>query len=464
MAEPAIAVEAPNASASKTPFWRQLPLFFVRPLHWKPLGCTLLFALATLAGFLIPLPAPYAHAVAHASAWLAFVRYAYPSFEATAQVTPASGAPAAHAAGARAALPYKQWAMFGLSASFLALAKESDAIAFGLALAFLIVSLPASVVALALTRSFWRSLYPLGAFAMLRRVGLPYAGICACLLALLAGGVFLQGLLRDGIEAGAAAWPAAFAESLAKLLANLLAMYSTLVMFGLIGYLVDQYRSALGWTLGAAPRSSSLPSPRPPASSALPSHSIARASERLAADSGLEKALALAHDAQRKAPDDVAAQAAYHTLLRLAGRKHRLLAHARRYLTLLLQRAQGDEAYALYCEMRERDSRFQPDQPGQLLRLAEVARRRSDYAQALALIKGFDRRFPNHPEIPAVYLFAARVLGENLNRVADAHEIIGVFLRRYPEHRLGGEARQLAQALAKAGGAAAVDEAAAPQV
>ncbi len=72
--------------------------------------------------------------------------------------------------------------------------------------------------------------------------------------------------------------------------------------------------------------------------------------------------------------------------------------------------------------MLERDPDFAPDQPAQLLRLAEAARRRREYPQALALIKGFDKRFPRHPEIPAVYLFAASVLCENLRQDATARQ------------------------------------------
>ena len=92
---------------------------------------------------------------------------------------------------------------------------------------------------------------------------------------------------------------------------------------------------------------------------------------------------------------------------------------------------------------------FAPEQPAQLLRLAEAARRRREYAPALALVKGFDKRFPRHPEIPAVYLFAASVLSENLRQDASARQILGVLLARYPEHPVAGEAQQLATVIDK---------------
>jgi hypothetical protein len=63
------------------------------------------------------------------------------------------------------------------------------------------------------------------------------------------------------------------------------------------------------------------------------------------------------------------------------------------------------------------------------------------------LIKGFDKRFPRHPEIPAVYLFAARVVGEDLHQEESARKILTVLVQRYPDHGLTGEARSLLRAL-----------------
>ena len=105
--------------------------------------------------------------------------------------------------------------------------------------------------------------------------------------------------------------------------------------------------------------------------------------------------------------------------------------------------------------MHERDAAFAPEQPAQLLRLAEAARRRREFAEALALVKGFDKRFPGHAEIPAIYLFAARVLCENLRQDASARQILAVLLARYPEHAISAEARQLLAAIDKLGAAPA---------
>ena len=84
-----------------------------------------------------------------------------------------------------------------------------------------------------------------------------------------------------------------------------------------------------------------------------------------------------------------------------------------------------------------------PEQPTHLLRLAEALRRRRRFNEALLLIKGFDKRFPRHAEIPAVYLFAAQVLSENLHQDAGAQQLLNALLACYPDHPTNVEARQL---------------------
>ena len=119
------------------------------------------------------------------------------------------------------------------------------------------------------------------------------------------------------------------------------------------------------------------------------------------------------------------------------------MSHARIYLALLLRKGLADEALTLFDELRQRDAAFTPEQPTHLLRLAEALRRRRRFNEALLLIKGFDKRFPRHAEIPAVYLFAAQVLSENLHQDAGAQQLLNALLARYPDHPTNVEARQL---------------------
>ena len=410
-----------------TPFWQRLPNFFRYPLHWQPLLYMGLLAGATLLGFVLPLPFPLDHLLVHLGVWLAFIRYAYKTLDQTALGLLTPEEHQMHDDPERANLPYKQFAIFLVISFALGLADKAGGLVFGVVLVFSVLTLPASVMILSTTRSFWAGINPLAAIGMVRVIGLPYLGLCAFLFLLSAS----QQALQMGLATRLPGW-------LLLPALNFVAMYFTLIMFNMMGYVVYQYHHMLGVSISADA----------PAAAGKAADGVDAIGGLIAAGR-VDEALEIAYEAQRVAPDDVAAHGRYHKLLALAGRDERLLSHARPYLTRLLQKGQGDEALTLHRAMLERDAAFEPEQPAQLLRLAEAARRRREFPQALALIKGFDKRFPRHADIPAVYLFAARVLCENLSQDASARQILGVLLTRYPEHAASIEAKQLLAVLDK---------------
>ena len=408
------------------PFWQRIPLFFRYPLYLEPLLFMAVLSLATLIGFVLPIPSPLDHLIVHLGVWLAFIRYAYKTLDQTAQGLLTPEQHLFYDAGERANLPYKQFAIFMVAGFAISIAGLLGNFALGLAMAFFVLSMPASIMILSITQSFWAGLNPLAAVGMMRVIGLPYLGLCAFLF-LLSGS---QGILQMELVPRVPEW-------LMMPTLNFVAMYFTLIMFNMMGYVVYQYHALLGVEVSTA------------APAVAGAGSALDAMGQLIAAGQIDEALELAYEAQRTAPDDLVAHGRYHKLLLLAGREDRAASHARTYLNLLLQKERGDQALDLYREMLARDASFAPDQPAQLLQLAEAARRRRDYPQALALIKGFDKRFPRHPEIPAVYLFAASVLCENLRQDATARQILEVLLARYPEHPVAGKARQLATVIDK---------------
>lgn len=408
-----------------TPFWQRLPLFFRFPLHLEPLLYMGFLSLATLLGFVLPVPSPFDHVLVHLGVWLAFIRYAYKTLDQTAQGRLTPEQHQTQTDNDRDSLPYKQFAIFMVMGLVLGFAEQMGGLVFGAATIFSVLALPASVMNLSITRSFWAGLNPLAAISMMRIVGMPYLGLCAFLFLLSASQQMLQMTLLPRLP-GWMILPAL----------NFVAMYFTLIMFNMMGYVVYQHHHLLGVAVSANASTAG-------GKSDVKGSETADAIGRLVGAGQIDEALDIAYEAQRVAPDDVAANERYHKLLALAGRDDRLLSHAKRYLGLLLNKGQGSEALRLYRAMHERNAAFEPEQPAQLLRLAEVARRHRDYPEALALIKGFDKRFPRHAEIPAVYLFAARVLCENLRQDASARQIISVLLARYPEHPVSVEAQQL---------------------
>ncbi len=418
-------VASSAGEARITPFWQRIPLFFRYPLHPEPLLYILLLAAASLLAFVLPVPAPFDLLIVLCGVWLAFIRYAYKTLEQTARGLLTPDRHELHADPERAALPYKQFAVFLCMGVLLGVAGAVGGLALGAATVFTMLALPASVMILALTRSFRAAVNPFALVGMMRAIGLPYLGLCAFLMLLSAS----QEILAVSVQPLLPPW-------LLLPAFNFVAMYFTLIMFNMMGYVVYQYHHLLGVSIKA---------------DAIPGspEGDADAIGRLVGEGRIDDALEVAYEAQRVAPDDLAAHGRYHKLLALAGRQERMLSHGRRYLTLLLQKGMGDDALALHRRLQETDAAFRPERPEELLRLAEAARRGRDFAGALALIKGFDKRFPRHAEIPSVYLFAARVLCENLRQDASAQRILDVLVERYPEHPASIEARQLSAVLAR---------------
>ena len=420
-------VEVPDIK----PFWQRIPLFFRYPLHAEPLLYMAALSISSLLGFVAPLPTPLDYLLVLFLIWLAFVRYSYKTLDQTARGLLTPDQHEKYDDPERKYLPYKQFAIFIVVIFALGFAARAGGLVFGAVSIFCVLALPANVMILSITRSFWSGLNPFAAASMMRVIGLPYLGLCAFLFMLSASQQMLQIALASKLP-GWLLLPAL----------NFVAMYFTLIMFNMMGYVVFQYHHLLGLQISANASGTG----NPPAGS---NNEGAEAIGQLIGAGEIDKALDLAYEAQRVAPDDVAAHARYHKLLALAGRNDRLITHSKRYLEVLLQKGRGDEALQLYRSMQERDAAYTPEQPVHLLRLAEAARLRREFHPALELIKGFDKRFPRHAEIPSVYLFAARVLCENLRQDASARQILKVLQTRYPEHPVTAEAAQLIAVLDK---------------
>ena len=382
--------------------------------------------LAAVSGvyFLVPLPTPFDLIIVLFGVWLAFMRYAYKILARTAhgQLRPDQYSERFETLSPY--LPYKQYAVFIFMGVWVALASELGPLFAGLVLLFCVVATPASVMALTITGSLRAAINPLTLLSTMRAIGLPYLSLCAFLFMLSAS----QGAVQHFLVPRLPEW-------LGLPVLNFVAMYFSLIMFNMMGYAVYQHHHELGVEADVAPAVADSGNERQAVLG------------RLVADGQLATALDLAYEDVRTAPDDLAPHRRYHALLLLSDQNDRLVAHGRRYLSALLGKSRGSEALQVYRALLERTPDFAPERPSELLRLAEAARQARDYTYALALIKGFDKRFPRHPEIPDVYLFAASMLCENLRQDATARQILQVLLTRYPEHAASGEGRKLLTAI-----------------
>jgi TolA-binding protein len=74
--------------------------------------------------------------------------------------------------------------------------------------------------------------------------------------------------------------------------------------------------------------------------------------------------------------------------------------------------------------------------------LARHALERGRYEQAGALLRGFDKRWPGHADLPEVYLLGGRVLAEGARNEAGARRLFEHVLAAYPDSAAAAQARR----------------------
>ena len=409
-----------RADPGIVPFWQRIPKFFLYPWYPQPLLYMLFLSAVSGLFFLVPLPTPFDLLIVLLGVWLAFMRYAYKTLARTAHGQLRPDQYSERFETLNPYLPYKQYVVFIFMGTWVGIAAELGPLFAGLVGLFCIAAVPASVMALTITGSLRSAINPLTLLSTMRAIGLPYLALCAFLFLLSASQAAVQHFLVPRLP-----------DWLGLPVLNFVTMYFSLIMFNMMGYAVYQHHHELGVDAEVESAEVDVGSARQAALG------------RLVAEGQLPAALDLAYEDVRTAPDDLGAHRRYHALLLLGGQTDRLAAHGRRYLSALLDKSRGDEALQVYRALVERVPEFAPERPSELLRLARAARQGRDYAYALGLIKGFDKRFPRHPEIPDVYLFAASMLCENLRQDAAALQILKVLLARYPGHAASEEGRKL---------------------
>lgn len=404
------------------PFWRCIPRFFAFPFHLTPLLYCVFLSFAVLAGTILPVPDMLGIALAMAIVWLAFLRYAYAVLEQTSLGFDSPDQFEQFSDPDKKYRPYKQFAVLFVYSLGIGLATELLGKAAG-TMAYILVALaiPASVMCIAISNSARQALNPFALMQLMTTVGWPYLALWMFVNML--SGASLAVFMFLG--ARLPAW-------LQLPVFNLASMYFTLVMFRMMGYVLYQYHQPLGLDVKAEFGR--------PGSSAKPVDVAGDRIGRLVADGDLPAALDLAYEEQRTLPESMPAHDRYHKLLRLADRKERCLSHGQSYIGTLLRLGQGARAVEIYRDCSSLDGEFRPAEGKHVLPLADAARAGRQYDLALRIMRGFDKRWPHHSDIPSVYLLSARILCEHLHQDDLARRILAAMQVKYPGHPRSEEA------------------------
>lgn len=413
-----------------TPYWNCFGSFFRYPLAAEPLMmCVLFGVLAGGSGVLFP---PL-NLLAFLGVFVASLRHAYKVLELTARGhLDAAGATVESVHGGKY-LPYKQLFVILLGITLCAFAAGIGGPHFALLLfALFALLLPASIMILAVTNDLGQAITPSRLLGLMRSIGLPYLGLCACLFLLSASNGAVINLLAPKVHRG-----------LLGGLAGLVGSYFLLVMFRLMGYALYQYHRVVGIDvdLGFDEQTGE--------GIALDPEQLRAEAIGLALREGrFQEGIRLAQEAVTATPDSFAANQRLHRLLlAIPGETAAMARHAQGWLRQLLTVGQAREALEILQTLWKHQPGWLPDAPEMILPLAQAAFDTRRYPLSRRLLKGFDQRFPDHTDIPAIYVLGAHLLIEHQRDEAQARRVLEAVCRYFPQHPARQEADKLLQVL-----------------
>lgn len=413
------------------PFWHRLNAFFLFPFQPRPLIYAVFLSLCALAVMVSPLIGVFAVI----GIVLATARY---SFKVAAMASMGVLASAdfdnARSDPAWTNLPWKFLAVLFVHGLFIAMLTS---VGEGLGMLGNLVSslvLPATLMVLIQTCSFRSAINPAELLRAMSAVGMPYLLLCVFMLLLSMGMPVAWGLLLPLAPKGLIAPVMAF-----------VAVYFSWVTASMVGYVMFQNHDNLDIDLVQDPSNELVPGGQG-ARRTGPNPEV-RVRDAQVADlireGQINDAYDLTYDWQRTHPESLPDQRRYHRVLLLTDKKDTLTWFTQKYIQTLLKEHKGQDALQVYGATLAKAPDLTLESAELTLTLAELAWKAMDHKLALALLKGFDKRYPRDPAVPKAYELIARVLHQGLGRTEQALAVYRAMVRLHPLHPSTQEAAWL---------------------
>jgi tetratricopeptide (TPR) repeat protein len=416
------------------PFWERLPRFFMFPLQMDKLAFLVLLAVASIIGFLVPLPGSLGIVVVEIAIWLAAFRHAFRTMDLMAHGHIEAGAQAdiIRDDPARRNLP---WKMAGLLLLWGVITGFVNAVShfLGAVLSlFVSAAIPAMTMQLCASNNFTESMAPARWWHYMRTIGWPYLALC-----------FFLFLLMNGAPQALALFIPLLGGAMALPIVNFVLLYFNLIMFALMGYVMYQYHRELGLEVDVAPAEAAPAEEKPKLN---PEAELDARVGTLLAAGQIKGAVDFAENLVRKQPDHWPACERLLKLLTYLDMEEKLREHQKHCFTVAMKVGRYPTALSIYIELAAAED--PPKLLGhQVLPLAKAAERAYDFKLAIELVRDFETRFPGHPDIPAVVFFKGRVALERLHNEEIAREHFTEMLDRHYRHELAAEAKRYLQVL-----------------
>lgn len=463
--------QAPEAPA--TPFWRRMPKFFLFPLAvhslWRIAAVSVLYAVAGYVFgrslFSSPVSGGFLMFIVAMATSVFLSLYGFLVIERTAAGFLRQDQYPEFGERGSALRPIKMFLIMvvGPIAIAIVTALFKSWFLYGVLIIAFAALLPASTMIMTMTDSFTDAINPARCLEVARKIGKPYLALCLFLLLLLlssqkaADWLMPSGQIENiARELAAGANPVALAGRIARTMAfgsfvlSFVGSYFFVMMCALIGYTMYQYADALGISVvgpGEARTIGKISSAghERRTRDALIGHMVAAGE--------IKEAIDLLNEDLRDRPNDLGMHARLHKLLLIEGSTVRIEDHTDRYVELLVKSDNAREALPLVEGAFGRKPQWEPRDLSMVVPLARAALGASKPKLAAALIRGFDKKHREHPDIPYIYLIGAQLMLESGAPVMQARQMLQYLSARFPEHAAATEAARLMQRIERLGAA-----------
>jgi tetratricopeptide (TPR) repeat protein len=263
-----------------------------------------------------------------------------------------------------------------------------------------IIAMPAILIRFAQSESVFEALNPVSVFSLITAIGLPYGLILAFLLIMSSSVSVLQGLIGSLFPA------------VSYLLQILISNYYTLVMFHLMGYMLFQYQSQLGYS----------------ARSDEEDHLSQRNdAERLTAkisvflkEGNYEKVVDLYYQAFKLFPNEAIFFDKFFDLVYSCKKAALMEDFGLIYLQFLNRKKRFDKLTICFKQILHLVPDYLPDSPDMRVQLAGLLKQQGDLKLAVKLLNGMHKLYPDFGKLPEAYTLLADILMELPNMQAQS--------------------------------------------
>ncbi len=403
-----------SSGNSIKPFWTISGIFFLYPLHLYPLSLLIILTILyaqfdpTLMGRLLQF-----------SISIVFMKYAYAVLEDTAlghlKPLPINS----KVINDELDLPFKQILLtFIISSANAYIYKTFGYAAVSVTAIITSIAFPANVMVLAMEHSFFAAFNPILVISVIKRIGAPYFLLTFLLIMLLSASSSLMNMLYGSVS-----------YSTFVSISSFINMYFTLIMFHLVGYTLYQYHDELGYNIEAsADEITNNKTVEPAINPEL------RAIEILLQEGKTEEAQTRLSLHIKENPSDHDAQMHNLQLQKLLGDMESYDKHAKKYISYLFTAQQFTQAVKILPTILLTSPSFKPTKANERFELAKLLKQNGQSKASVNLINNLHIDFPDFKQIPEAYLFAAKILCEQLGNDKQAKSILTFLLQKFPNN------------------------------